>query len=129
MSEQLVRIDAHDPNRYRGLADGEIASELRTIVARLLIRGRLETLLARREIGGLLTEYARLPRPSRLPNDVGELQRTVLRARSTRTNCGVGWSVKHAQLEMRVLRDEANDLRHKVRQMPNRAAVVRSAQP
>ncbi len=48
-----------DPNRYQGLTDGVIASALRHVATRLLMRGKLETLLARREIGGLLTEFAR----------------------------------------------------------------------
>jgi hypothetical protein len=55
-----ARRDIHyDPHRYAGLADRAIASELRRFLATLLLRGRLETLLARREIGGLLAEFAR----------------------------------------------------------------------
>ena len=53
------QITRHDPARYHGLTDREIAHELRHIHGRLLLRGRLETLLARREIGGLLSEFAR----------------------------------------------------------------------
>jgi hypothetical protein len=49
----------YDPERCRSLTDAELARQLRDIHSRLLLRGRLETLLARREIGGLLTEYAR----------------------------------------------------------------------
>jgi hypothetical protein len=53
------RQNAADPMRYRGLHDGEIEYRLRCIHGRLLLRGRLESLLARREIGGLLFEFAR----------------------------------------------------------------------
>jgi hypothetical protein len=52
------RVSRHDPARYHSLTDREIAHELRHIHGRLLLRGRLETLLARREIGGLLCEFA-----------------------------------------------------------------------
>ena len=55
-----ARHDIHyDPHRYDGLADRAIAAELSRFVGVLLLRGRLQTLLARREIGGLLTEFAR----------------------------------------------------------------------
>ncbi|MGC1413056.1 MAG: hypothetical protein WA864_29425 [Acetobacteraceae bacterium] len=62
------RDDIHyDPRRYDGLDDRVIASELRGFVGSLLLRGLLQTILARREIGGLLTEYARHhPRDRRL---------------------------------------------------------------
>jgi len=57
----------HDLDRYVGLPDREIASELRRFVGTLLLRGRLETILARREIGGLLYAYAkRHPRDRKL---------------------------------------------------------------
>jgi hypothetical protein len=49
----------YDPHRYDGLQDRAIAAELSGFVGALLLRGRLETLLGRREIGGLLTEFAR----------------------------------------------------------------------
>ena len=49
----------YDLHRYDGLADRAIAAELSRFVGVLLLRGRLQTLLARREIGGLLTEFAR----------------------------------------------------------------------
>jgi hypothetical protein len=55
-----ARRDAHhNLDRYVGLSDHEIASELRRFVGTLLLRGRLETILARREIGGLLYAFAR----------------------------------------------------------------------
>jgi hypothetical protein len=41
------------------MPDVELARLLRDIHARLLLRGRIETILARREIGGLLTVFAR----------------------------------------------------------------------
>ena len=47
------------PHRYDGLADRAIAVELSRFVGVLLLRGRLQTLLARREIGGLLCEFAK----------------------------------------------------------------------
>ena len=57
----------HDLNRYVVLSDREIASELRRFVGTLLLRGRLETTLARREIGGLLYGFAiHHPRDRRL---------------------------------------------------------------
>jgi hypothetical protein len=49
----------YDPHRYDGLADRAIAAELGRFVGVLLLRGRLQTLLARREIGGLLCEFAK----------------------------------------------------------------------
>ena len=49
----------YDPHRYDGLADRAIAVELGRFVGVLLLRGRLQTLLARREIGGLLCEFAK----------------------------------------------------------------------
>ena len=49
----------YDPHRYDGLADRAIAAELSRFVGVLLLRGRLQTLLARREIGGLLCEFAK----------------------------------------------------------------------
>ena len=49
----------YDPHRYDGLADRAIAVELGRLVGVLLLRGRLQTLLARREIGGLLCEFAK----------------------------------------------------------------------
>ena len=49
----------YDLHRYDGLADRAIAAELSRFVGVLLLRGRLQTLLARREIGGLFTEFAR----------------------------------------------------------------------
>jgi hypothetical protein len=61
-SEPLpAKIDdgAYDPCRYARLDDRQIARQLRHIHSRLLMRGRLETILARRENGGLLTEFAR----------------------------------------------------------------------
>lgn len=62
------RDDIHyDPRRYDGLDDRVIASELRGFVGSLLLRGLLQTILARREIGGLLTEYRKAP-PARSPS-------------------------------------------------------------
>lgn len=49
----------YHPHRYDGLADRAIAVELGRFVGVLLLRGRLQTLLARREIGGLLCEFAK----------------------------------------------------------------------
>jgi hypothetical protein len=49
----------YDPHRYDGLADRAIAAALFRFVGVLLLRGRLQTLLARREIGGLLCEFAK----------------------------------------------------------------------
>ena len=49
----------YDPHRYDGLAVRAIAAELSRFVGVLLLRGRLQTLLARREIGGLLCEFAK----------------------------------------------------------------------
>ena len=51
-------IPLPDPERYLGLSDQQIAAQLHDIHGRVLLRGRLETLLARREIGGLLVAYA-----------------------------------------------------------------------
>jgi hypothetical protein len=48
----------NDPHRYQGLTDREIASELRHVAARLLMRGKLETLLARRETGLLFVAFS-----------------------------------------------------------------------
>ena len=55
----------YDPHRYDGLADRAIAVELGRFVGVLLLRGRLQTLLARREIGGLLCEFAKHHRQDR----------------------------------------------------------------
>jgi hypothetical protein len=49
----------YESGRYAGMDDHAIAAELSRFVGVLLLRGRLLTLLARREVGGLLTEYAR----------------------------------------------------------------------
>ena len=46
-------------DRYQSLTDAEIAEQLRAIHNGLLMRGRLETLIARRQIGELLYECAR----------------------------------------------------------------------
>jgi hypothetical protein len=56
----------HDLDRYVGLPDREIAAQLSRF-GTLLLRGRLETILARREIGGLLYAFAkRHPRDRKL---------------------------------------------------------------
>src|SRR4051812_48271895 len=55
-----TRTGSYDPRRYQGLPVGELARQLRNIHSGLLRRGQIRTLLARREIGGLLTEFARL---------------------------------------------------------------------
>jgi hypothetical protein len=49
----------YEPHRYVGMDDHAIAAQLHQFVGVLLLRGRLETLLARREIGGLLCEFAK----------------------------------------------------------------------
>jgi hypothetical protein len=49
----------YEPHRYVGMDDHAIAAQLHRFVGALLLRGRLETLLARREIGGLLCEFAK----------------------------------------------------------------------
>src|SRR3954447_24434976 len=54
-----ARAGTYDLDRYRGLTVAQLSRQLRDIQARLLLRGRIETILARREIGGLLAEYAR----------------------------------------------------------------------
>ena len=46
-------------DRYQSLTDAEIAQQLRAIHNGLLMRGRLETLITRRQIGELLHECAR----------------------------------------------------------------------
>jgi hypothetical protein len=52
-------IGSYDQHRYAGMDDHAIAAQLHQFVGVLLLRGRLETLLARREIGGLLCEFAK----------------------------------------------------------------------
>ena len=60
ISEPLpAQTSQYNPDRYRGLSDAEIARQLHNVRGRLLLRGRLVTLLARREIGGLLQKFAR----------------------------------------------------------------------
>ena len=49
----------YEPHRYAGMDDHAIAAQLHRFVGVPLLRGRLETPLARREIGGLLCEFAK----------------------------------------------------------------------
>ena len=52
-------IGSYDQHRYDGMHDRAIAALLFRFVGVLLLRGRLQTLLVRREIGGLLCEFAK----------------------------------------------------------------------
>ena len=52
-------IGRYDQHRYDGMNDHAIAASLSRFVGVLLLRGRLQTLLARREVGGLLCEFAK----------------------------------------------------------------------
>ena len=52
-------IGSYDHHRYDGMHDRAIAALLSRFAGVLLLRGRLHTLLARREIGGLLSEFAK----------------------------------------------------------------------
>ena len=49
----------YEPHRYVDMDDHSVAAELARFAACCFMRGRLQTLLARREIGGLLCEFAR----------------------------------------------------------------------
>ena len=49
----------YEPHRYAGMDDHAIAAQLHRFAGVLLLRGRLQTLLVRREIGGFLCEFAK----------------------------------------------------------------------
>jgi hypothetical protein len=48
----------YNPDAYAGWSAERIVSELRRFTSRVLLRGRVQTLIARREIGGLLAALA-----------------------------------------------------------------------
>ena len=56
----------YEPHRYVDMDDHSVAAELARFSGTLLMRGRLQTLLVRREIGGLLFEFARRNPRSRI---------------------------------------------------------------
>jgi hypothetical protein len=54
----MNQLGAYDPGRYDTLTTAAVIDELHHVAGKLLLRGDLRTLLARREIGGLLHRFA-----------------------------------------------------------------------
>jgi hypothetical protein len=73
-ASEAVAALRHDMTRYAALPDREIAAELAKLHDGLLLRGSLQALLARREIGGVLIEVAR-----RNPGDRDRFEWLVLK--------------------------------------------------